>query len=315
MKKIAGIMASVAALGWGAARADVGAAGDTSGDTSGAGTTVTTPGATVNAPPGSKTTVTAPPATAPTDQAAPPDTSVNPTPTPDTSAGTAAPAPGMPGTEASPAAPSTNVEVTPPPPAEPPPVQPVQPVYGQEAQPYSYAAHQPHFGVALLVGGGGQDFSGNQARAITSPGGFWNARVAIGTRQFVGVEAAYIGTAQGISALGLSNNAVLISNGAEGVIRFNLPIIRGASLMEPFIFGGAGWQRYHVSNTSTSSADIAGSDDIIEVPYGAGFAFAYKGFMADARFTYRSTFDNNLLQTTGGRLDWWSAGGLVGYEF
>jgi hypothetical protein len=312
MKKIAGIVASVAALGWGAARADVGASGATSGDTSGTGTTVTTPGATVNAPPGSKTTITAP-----TDQAAPSapgDTTGMPAP--DTSSGAAAPAPGTtPGAETAPAAPTTNVEVTPPPPPPVPETPPVQPVYQSEQQAYGAPAYAPHFGVAVLVGGGGQDFAGNQARSITSPGGFWNARLAIGTRQFVGAEAAYIGTAQSISALGLSNNAVLISNGAEGVIRFNLPLVRGPSLFEPFIFGGAGWQRYHVSNTSTSSADIAGSDDIIEVPYGAGFAFAYKGFMADARFTYRSTFDNNLLQTTGGRLDWWSAGGLVGFEF
>ena len=311
MKKIGMIVASVAALGWGAARADVDQTGATSGDTSGTGTTVTTPGATVNAPPGSKTTVTAP-----AGQPAPSDTNVNTTP--DTSSGAAVPAPETtptPGTEASPAAPTTNVEVTPPPPPPAPEPQPVQPVYQQEQQAYNTPAYQPHFGVAFLLGGGGQDFAGSNARAITSTGGFWNARLAIGTRQFVGVEAAYIGTAQSINALGLSNNAILISNGAEGVIRFNLPIIRGPSMVEPFIFGGAGWQRYHVSNTNTSSADIAGSDDIIEVPYGAGLAFAYKGFMADARFTYRSTFDNNLLQTTGGRLDWWSAGGLVGFEF
>ena len=121
--------------------------------------------------------------------------------------------------------------------------------------------------------------------------------------------------AQNISALGLESDALLMSNGAEGALRINIPIVNQASLVEPFGFVGAGWSRYHVSRSPTNTSSVAGSDDILAVPYGAGLAFGYAGFMADARFTYRSTFYNDLLRTSGssGRLDSWSAGGQVGF--
>jgi hypothetical protein len=137
-----------------------------------------------------------------------------------------------------------------------------------------------------------------------------------GTREYVGLEAAYIGSAQSISALGLSNDAVLVSNGAEGALRLNLPLVsRTGALLEPFVFGGLGWSRFHVARTSVNTSDIATDDDIMTVPYGGGLAFASHGFMADARFTYRSTFYNDLLRTSGGKLDNWSAGAQLGFEF
>ncbi|HET6149210.1 MAG TPA: hypothetical protein VFH68_16855 [Polyangia bacterium] len=170
-------------------------------------------------------------------------------------------------------------------------------------------------GAGVLLGGGVQDFSRGNIRDMTRTGGFWSARLVAGTREYVGLEAAYIGSAQSISSLGLDNDAVLMSNGAEGALRLNLPIVRGAGLFEPFAFGGAGWSRFHVARTAVNTSDVASNDDVLSIPYGAGMAFAYRGFMADARFTYRSTFYNDLLRTTGGSLDTWSAGAQLGFEF
>jgi hypothetical protein len=172
-------------------------------------------------------------------------------------------------------------------------------------------------GAGVLLGGGVQDFSRSNARDVTNTGGFWNARVVAGTREFIGLEGAYVGSAQGINALGLDSDAVLISNGVEGAVRLNLPILvaRSATLLEPFVFGGAGWSRFHVARTSVNTSDIATDDDVLTIPYGAGMMVAYHGLMADARFTYRSTFYNDLLRTTGGSLDTWSAGAQVGFEF
>ena len=53
---------------------------------------------------------------------------------------------------------------------------------------------------------------------------------------------------------------------------------------------------------------------------GAGFALAYKGFVFDARFRYRQTFDDDSLfpvVSESGKADLqnWSVGGLLGYEF
>jgi hypothetical protein len=170
-------------------------------------------------------------------------------------------------------------------------------------------------GAGILLGGGVQDFSRSNIRGMTSTGGFWSARLVAGTREYIGLEAAYVGSAQSIKSLGLSNDAVLVSNGAEGALRLNLPIVRGAGLVEPFAFGGAGWSRFHIARSATNTSDVATNDDVLTIPYGAGLAFAYRGFMADARFTYRSTFYNDMLRTTGGKLDNWSAGGQLGFEF
>jgi hypothetical protein len=183
-------------------------------------------------------------------------------------------------------------------------------------KPYTSRYYTPPIGAAVMVGGGLQDFSLSNARNMTDPGGYWSARMIFGTRNFVGLEAAYVGSAQSINALGLSNDAVLVSNGAEGALRLNIPItMRRASLFEPFGFVGAGWTRFHVARSSTANSDVASNDDVMTVPYGGGVAFAYSGFMADARFTYRSTFYNDLLRTSGGRLDTWQAGGQLGFEF
>jgi len=181
---------------------------------------------------------------------------------------------------------------------------------------YGHERWAPAVGAGIMAGGGVQDFAWANARSITQTGGFWNARLIFGTRQFLGLEAAYVGSAQSISALGLSNNAVLVSNGAEGALRLNIPIMARGSLVEPFAFGGMGWSRFHVANSNINTSSVASNDDVLTVPYGAGLAFGYRGFLADARFTYRSTFYNDLLRASGGgRLDNWSAGGQLGFEF
>jgi hypothetical protein len=223
-----------------------------------------------------------------------------------------------------PEAPTTNVEINTPPPVNntvvtPVPVQtppaPVQDNRYVERQ-YGPTHYAPTIGVGVMAGGGVQDFAWSNARSFTQTGGFWNARLIFGTRQFLGFEAAYVGSAQSISALGLSNDAVLVSNGAEGALRLNIPIMARASLVEPFAFVGAGWSRFHVTNSSVNTSSVATNDDVLTIPYGGGLAFGYRGFLADARFTYRSTFYNDLLRASGGgRLDNWSVGGQLGFEF
>jgi hypothetical protein len=270
----------------------------------------------------------------PTDSVPPPPADPGQYPAPTTTTTTTTPvnpvpttAPAYPGATATTAAPATT-EVLPPagstavsPPAPPPPM----PVAGhypdQEGNPYverGFGKGYPAsvMGAGILIGGGVQDFSRSNIRGMTDTGGFWSARLIAGTREFLGLEAAYIGSAQSINALGLSNDAVLVSNGVEGALRINIPIVsRGGGLVEPFAFGGVGWSRYHIARSTTNTSDLANNDDLLAIPYGAGIAFASHGFMADARFTYRSTFYNDLLQSSGGALDNWSAGAQLGFEF
>jgi len=234
---------------------------------------------------------------------------------------TTTPAPSSSGSSSSEMAPSdhtTVLEPTPPvnsntivvPPAAPPP--PVEPLPAPSFRPA---------GASLLVGGGAFDFSRNLARSETDMGGYWNVRAIFGTRNFLGLEAAYVGSMQGINVLGLSSNASLVGNGAEGALRFNVPVQmnRGMSLVEPFVFGGAGWSRYTVVNSTTTTASINDNDDVLTLPFGGGLAFGHRGFFADARFTYRPTYYNDLLRGSNAgssaRLDSWGAGAQLGFEF
>jgi hypothetical protein len=171
-------------------------------------------------------------------------------------------------------------------------------------------------GAAVMAGGGYEDFTNDGLQGMTSGGGTWDARAIAGMYQFVGLEAAYVGAARSIDTLGISSNAGLVSNGIEGALRVNIPVfIRGRQLIEPFGFVGLGWQHYNLTNTNTNTSSVAGSDDVMTMPYGGGLAYAYGRFLADARFTYRQTYQNDLLRTTGGRLNNWGIGTHVGLTF
>ncbi len=190
------------------------------------------------------------------------------------------------------------------------PLPPLRPPGSDTARPLTPSK----IGGALLVGGGYEDFTNSSVKGMTSGGGAWSARVVAGTRQFVGVEGAYVGAARSIDALGLSSDASLVSNGVEGNVRVNIPIVRRVALIEPFGFVGLGWSRYHVGNTQTRTSDVATNDDIMAIPMGAGLEYAYRSFIADARFTYRQTYYNDLLRA-GGNLNSWGVGGQVGFSY
>jgi hypothetical protein len=178
----------------------------------------------------------------------------------------------------------------------------------------SYSPALSRVGAGVLLGGGYEDFTSSNVRDMTTGGGFWNARLVAGTRQIVGLEAAYVGSARGIDALGLAGDARLVSNGAEGAVRGNLPIAVGRSLLEPFVLVGLGWQHYSLTNTTTNTSDVADRDDVMTLPLGTGFEYSYGRFLADVRFMYHRTYFNDLMRT-GGRLDNVSAGTQVGMSF
>jgi hypothetical protein len=203
-------------------------------------------------------------------------------------------------------------------PARPLPAAPVQPVptgYDQGAVGPTAHTWVGRLGAGVLLGGGFEDFTNSTLRNMTGGAGTWNARVLAGTRQYVGVEAAYVGAARGVDALGVQSNAVLVSNGVEGALRLNVPVVlRRAQLVEPFGFVGVGWSHYSVTNTNVNTSDIASDDDVMSVPVGGGLEYAIGRFMADARFTYRSTYYNDLMRT-GGNLNNWGVSTQIGFAF
>ena len=86
---------------------------------------------------------------------------------------------------------------------------------------------------------------------MTGTGGAWDVRLIFGQREVLALETAYVGSAHYISALGLDSDAMLVSNGAEGTLRLNIPVIDRRSIMvEPFGFVGLGWSRYELTQTA-----------------------------------------------------------------
>ena len=212
----------------------------------------------------------------------------------------------------------TAEEVQPVTPAPAPALEPVpSPADQGEANP-AMQTWGSRFGWAFMVGGQYQDFTNDVMRNQTQGGGGWAARFIGGTRSFVGFEAAYVGTAQRIQPLGVSTNQNLVSNGLEGTLRINIPIMLYDNLLEPYGFVGLGWSYYSISNfNNVALSDFNGHDNVMTVPVGGGFAYGYKGFLVDARANWTPTYYNNLLVNNGntGTLNHWGVGGNVGFNF
>jgi hypothetical protein len=167
------------------------------------------------------------------------------------------------------------------------------------------------FGEYVLLGGGVTEFSKSATNDRFDTGGAWDVRLGIGNRYWVGVEAAYVGAA--LNANGSGSD--LRMNGAEGVVRLQYPYTTGRWLVEPFAFGGLGWSHVTLNRAAPGLKD---SDDVGVVPFGAGVTLAYDHFLLDTRFTYRTSFNEDLVlaanQSTAS-LARWSVGASVGFEF
>lgn len=175
-------------------------------------------------------------------------------------------------------------------------------------------------GVYGFLGGGATNFTQPDAVGATGTGGYWDARLGIGTRSFVGAEVAYVGSSRDIQALGLNSDAFLVGNGVEGIARLNVPITTGNVLVEPYTFGGVGWQRLNIVSSSANTSSFDSEDDIMTIPLGVGFAVGWGGLTLDLRGTYRQALGSNLLGTQTSSFDntslnSWGAGGALGFEF
>jgi hypothetical protein len=172
-------------------------------------------------------------------------------------------------------------------------------------------------GLAILAGGGVTDFTQGTTRAETDVGGSWDVRLMVATRYRIGFEASYIGGANAIKGLGLSGNSKLVRNGIEGAFRVQAPLYHRKTLLEPYVFGGLGWNTYRVTNVNSDLASVTtNGDNMVSVPLGAGFMVGYKGFVGDLRYTFRQTSQQTILADLGTNgLTNWDAGAMIGFEF
>jgi hypothetical protein len=181
------------------------------------------------------------------------------------------------------------------------------------------------YGIAIAAGGGTGGFINEDLRDAADVGGDWGVRLSVGTRSPLAFEGSYIGSAQSIDALGLSNDALLVGNGVQGALRLNatidLPI-------QPFVFAGAAWRRYDL-NADTNTSDLDDTDNVLETPVGIGISGRASGLMLDLRGEFRPTFNNNLMRDLSieeepledvgndsfASMHRWGVNASIGYEF
>lgn len=196
----------------------------------------------------------------------------------------------------------------------------VDPVPAQQPQVEEYRLRS-EIGIQVSVGGGATGFIDGDARDFTDPGGAWEARVAIGTRYPLAIEAAYIGGAQDVEALGLDEDAIMLSNGAEASARLN--VLGGQFPVQPYVLAGAAWKRYDLTNTQFNTSSLNGEENVVEIPVGAGIGFKAGPVRIDARGTYRPAFYDDLVRVDAGPgdvdpgadLDSWRGTLSGGFEF
>ncbi len=171
-------------------------------------------------------------------------------------------------------------------------------------------------GIGFLLGGGVTNFTASAVRDATELGGAWDARLIFGTRTFLGLEAAYVGSVNDINAFGLSGNTKLIGTGVQGLARLNLT----TTAWQPYLLGGAGWKHYALAGERFNVSNIRNDDNVVEIPMGLGLAFHNRGFMFDVRGLYNYALNSNLFtnQNPGvdgpGDLHNWGARASLGFE-
>jgi hypothetical protein len=185
-----------------------------------------------------------------------------------------------------------------------------------KAAPEGAWAPKTGFGIGFVAGGGVGDYTKNAVKQNTDMQGVWNLRTVIGTRSYAAIEGAWTGAAGTISGFGLDRNNTLIRNGLEAALRLNAPFNAKGTLLEPYIFGGVGWDRYQLSHSPNVTADVTERDNALVTPVGVGFNASYRGFLMDIRYAFRPTFREDLLVSLPNHdLTNWTASGQLGYEF
>jgi hypothetical protein len=165
-------------------------------------------------------------------------------------------------------------------------------------------------GMSADIGGGVVRFIDRGISDITKAGGSWMARLTVGTRTHLGGELAYVGTASEINTIGLSDKAVLLSNGIEAVLRVNAL----TGMWQPYAIAGYTYRHYTIQNSSFNVSAVSSSDNISEIPVGVGLAWRNRGFIVDGRFTLHGAITpNRVIADTN--LSSFGFDAKVGFEF
>jgi hypothetical protein len=164
----------------------------------------------------------------------------------------------------------------------------------------------------VTTGAGAANYFGTGTNGNVDTGAAWDARLTFGTHSALALEAGYVGSVNNIDMGGSEQHGRLDSHGIDTDLRIQLPTV-----VEPYVFGGVGYNHMSVTPTGpVSNGALAGDDNQVTVPAGAGLT-GYIGHHAtlDVRGTYRFIPDNGLTEMSTHHLHQWVAQAHVGYAF
>jgi hypothetical protein len=169
---------------------------------------------------------------------------------------------------------------------------------------------------AVAIDGGVTGFIDNDLRALVRPGEVWGARVVFGSHEDIRIEVTYAGSHQALDPIA---GDALVSHGTRGVLRIN--VAPWLDTVEPFLYFGGGWSRYHVQGRMPGSP-LQTNDNVLEIPFGLGIAKRVGGFSIDVRAGLEVASGGDLLpipmpphsSRTSASMDRLVAGAVVGYE-
>lgn len=168
--------------------------------------------------------------------------------------------------------------------------------------------------ISATTGVGPGNYFGTALNSTVDVGAAWDARLTFGTHSAIALEAGYVGSSNNIDMQNGTQHGRLASHGVDTDFRLQIPTV-----VEPYIFGGVGYN--HMEVIQTSSVSLAGplqnTDDQVTVPAGAGLSgYIGKHTTLDVRGTYRFIPDNGLTEMSPTRnLHQWVAQAHVGYVF
>ena len=170
-------------------------------------------------------------------------------------------------------------------------------------------------GMGVVIGGGITDFLTDRASDSVQTGPEWAARLNVGTRSFIGAEAAYVGSTNQVAGFS-GSQAQLMSHGVQGLARLNFT----RAAIQPYLGAGIGYRHYSLVNAppgTSATSDIRDSADVAEIPAATGLAFRARGLILDARFNVGVPLSTPALRNlpSSAYATTWGANANVGFEF